>query len=281
MSPITVVLVVSAAGLVNLAVRTAGWEGLLRLLPSVEDQPLRGASRRLDGRSLLGSRAVRLGLIPLLLGAIAFRMVGPVGLLLGVVAGLGLARLRSRRQARGRAVALERQLGEVAETVGLALRSGLSVSQALEFASAEVDEPMAELLCRFADERRLGIRFDQALDRLAETLGTEDARLFALVVGIHARSGGDLAGALEEVTESIRHRIAVRTELRALSTQGRVSGAIMGSLPIAFFAVLATTSRRQLAPVYRSSAGIAMLSAGLTMEGLAYLWIRRLLRIEE
>jgi len=59
-----------------------------------------------------------------------------------------------------------------------------------------------------------------------------------------------------------------------------VSGAILGALPIAFFLVLAATSRRQLGPIYRSVPGIAMVTGGLVMEGLAYLWIRRLLRIE-
>jgi len=82
------------------------------------------------------------------------------------------------------------------------------------------------------------------------------------------------------VAATIRHRIAVRRELRALSAQGRISGSILGALPIAFFLVLAATSHHDLAPVYRSPAGIAMISSGLLMEGLAFLWIRRLLRVE-
>ena len=54
----------------------------------------------------------------------------------------------------------------------------------------------------------------------------------------------------------------------------------MGTLPIAFFLVLAASSHSQLGPVYRSVAGVAMIGTGLSLEGLAYLWIRRLLRIE-
>jgi tight adherence protein B len=89
-----------------------------------------------------------------------------------------------------------------------------------------------------------------------------------------------VAGAVEEVAGTIRHRIAVRRELRALSAQGRISGSILGALPIAFFLVLAVTSHQELAPVYRSPAGIAMISSGLVMEALAFVWIRRLLRVE-
>jgi Flp pilus assembly protein TadB len=55
---------------------------------------------------------------------------------------------------------------------------------------------------------------------------------------------------------------------------------ILGSLPIGFFLFLSITSRSRLSPVLRSGAGMAMVAAGLFMEGLAYLWIRRLLRVE-
>ena len=61
---------------------------------------------------------------------------------------------------------------------------------------------------------------------------------------------------------------------------GQLLGAILGSLPIAFFLVLAVTSHRELGPVYRSGAGIAMVLAGLALEGVAYAWIRRLGRTE-
>ena len=51
-------------------------------------------------------------------------------------------------------------------------------------------------------------------------------------------------------------------------------------LPIAFFLLLATTSHRELGPVYRSPAGVAMVASGLVMQALAYLWITKLMRVE-
>jgi tight adherence protein B len=284
MTPLAIALATGAAVLVAGGIRSRSNEARSAVLPpsgrATPPVGPRGGVRALVIR-LWRHRAVRSAAVSVGLGWAGWRLVGPIGFLGGALAGVGLVRLRWRRAGRRRAEALERQLGELSETMSLALRSGLSVAQAMEFAASETRAPMAEILETFVDERRLGVPFDYALDHLASSLGTEDARLFGLVVGLHAKSGGDLAGALEDVTEAIRHRIAVRTELRALSTQGRVSGAIMGSLPIAFFVVLATTSRRQLGPVYRSAPGIAMLAAGLSMAGLAYLWIRHLLRIEE
>jgi tight adherence protein B len=143
----------------------------------------------------------------------------------------------------------------------------------------ESENPLRELLGKALVRQALGVPLEEALRGFGDEIDTDDIRLLVLVVGIHARSGGDLGGALDEVARTIRHRIGVRRELRALSAQGRVSGAILGSLPIAFFLVLSITSRRDLDPVLRSPAGMAMVGVGLLLQGLAFLWIRRLLRV--
>ena len=153
------------------------------------------------------------------------------------------------------------------------------MAQSLDFAAREIGPPMGELLDRLVRARVVGTPLSQSLADFAESVGNDDARLLVLILGIHSRTGGSLARALAEVTNTIRHRLAVRRELKALTAQGRISGAVLGSLPIAFFLVLAATSRRELTAVYRSGLGIAMLSAGFALQGLAYLWIRRLLQV--
>jgi len=211
---------------------------------------------------------------------IGFKLAGPLALLAAGAAGAAAPRIWAKRSDRRRSEALEVQLVELVEAAALAVRTGLSIGRAIEFAAAEAADPIAPLVQEVVRRQRLGSSFEDALDHFGETLGTDDGRLFVLVVGIHGRSGGDLAGALDDVTATIRRRIAVRRELRALSAQGRISGAVLGSLPIAFFLVLAGTSHRELAPVYRSAAGIGMVGAGMAMQGLAYVWIRRILRVE-
>jgi len=208
------------------------------------------------------------------------RFTGPIGWPVGAVAGWALPVAWRRRKAQHVALKLEGQLAELVESASLAVRTGLSITHALEFAAGEAESPIRDVIERVFIEQRLGLPFERGLDRLAETIGTDDARLFVLVVGVHAKSGGDLAGALDEVGSTIRHRVAVRRELRALSAQGRISGGVLGALPLLFFLVLAGTSRRELEPIYRSAPGMAMIGGGLAMQGIAYLWIRKMLRVE-
>ena len=245
------------------AARARRHHALERMAPS-PTPPSAGRSRI---RRL--SRRTRTGIVSALLASggafLGWKLAGPMGAVLGTVGGGAFPSLRLRRGERFRTEAVERQLAELADTTSLALRAGLSVSRALAFAAAESVPPIRALFERFEEERRLGVPLDTAL---------------VVAAAVHLRSGGDLAGALDEVAETIRHRVGVRRELRAASAQGRISGAILGALPIAFFLVLAATSHSQLAPIYRSGAGMAMVGGGLALEGLAYAWIRRLLRIE-
>jgi tight adherence protein B len=252
-------------------------EGSPRLDDLQPDRRRLGWPRWLGGRAGIGLLGVGASLTAGLLG---LALVGPMGLVAGTTLGWLMPRALEKRKRARIERDLERQLAEIAESTAMAIRSGFSILQALEFAAEEATPPMSGLLDRFIRERRLGEAFESGLLRFADDLGTADARLFALVVTIHARSGGNLAGAIDEVADTIRHRIAVRRELRALSAQGRISGSILGALPIAFFLVLAATSRQDLGPVYRSPAGLAMISSGLVMEALAFVWIRRLLHVE-
>jgi tight adherence protein B len=272
--------VLAALLLARLALASARSNGLILFLGGTKEPTRKGPG--------LGSRLVDTGARPAwrsfalggLFGWLGDRLIGGVGLAAGMGGGLALPFLIARRRRRRKAELLERQVAEVAESAALAVRSGLSILQAMQFTASEVSEPARSSVQAFLRMTELGTPFDRAVKRWADGVGSDEARLLALVLTVHVRSGGDLAGALEEVARTIRHRTSVRRELNAMSAQGRISGAILGSLPMAFFLVLAATSRSEIAPIYRSTAGAAMVTAGLVLELVAFLWIRRLLRME-
>ncbi len=227
-----------------------------------------------------GYRAAKWLAAAAILAWFGFHLAGIGGLVAGAGVGCGSPFLVAARRARRTHELLERQMAEVAESTAMAVRSGLSIRQSLQFAASEAGDPIKSSMEEMLQATALGAPLERAIARWAKGVGPMDATLLTLVLSIHARSGGDLAGALQGVAGTIRHRISMRRELRVMSAQGRISGAILGSLPVAFFLVLATTSRSQMAPVYRSSAGVAMVTTGLVLELLAYLWIRALLRVE-
>ena len=58
------------------------------------------------------------------------------------------------------------------------------------------------------------------------------------------------------------------------------TGAILGLLPVGFFAFLWLTARRDMAMALGTSLGRTAIVVGLALETAAFLWIRRLLRVD-
>lgn len=172
------------------------------------------------------------------------------------------------------------QLADAVSAIASGSRAGLSLQQAVELAAEQVPSPLGPSLREVADRAALGSPLDDALERWATAVPVPDVRLAAAVLRLHRRTGSALPPLLEGLARTLRERAAVTREVRSLTAQARLSGAIMGLLPIGFFAFLWLTSRRDVVAALHSSAGRTAVVAGLVLQGLAFVWIRRLLRVE-
>ena len=208
-----------------------------------------------------------------------FHIAGPVAAVVSGGVALRVPFALDQRRARKHREQLEEQFAEYAEAIAMGVRGGLSIPHAFDFALEDAEEPLRDLVERILRARGLGSPFDRVLDQLEEALPTNETRLLSLVLRLHARSGGNLSPAVDQVTSAIRERLGTRRHVHVLSAQARMSGVILAVLPIGFFFVLAASSGADMSPVLRSPAGMALVAAGFALQGLGYLWIRRLLRI--
>lgn len=260
--------------------------GLIALAALFADRAVRGRKRAviLDGlrtdtdggssrRPLPAWAAVAsAGLVGWLVAAIP----GAVGAVLTVVIA---RRVRHRRRLLREVAQLHEQLADAVRTIVAGLRAGLSIPQALAYTAREVQPPLSLGLSALVDGLEAGVPFDQALDHWAAGTGGDDPRLVASVLRLHRRTGGDLPMVLDRVADTLRERLAARREVRALTAQARLSGSILGVLPVAFFGILWLTSRQDIEAALGSAAGLLSISLGLVLEAGAFLWIRRLLEV--
>lgn len=222
-------------------------------------------------------RAVLEAAVALVAGA---GVAGFRGAVAGAVVALVARAWRARRAARARVEALGAQLGDAVSSVAAGLRAGLSLSQSVRFAADEGEPPLAHELRGVVDHSAMGLPLDESLRRWADAHEDADVRLVAGVLRLHRRTGGDLPRVLDRLAKTLAERREAAAEVRSLTAQARLSGAILGFLPIGFFLFLALTSREDMAAAYRSSLGATAIVLGLVLQGLAFVWIRRLLRVE-
>jgi tight adherence protein B len=204
---------------------------------------------------------------------------GPALALAGA-AGIAVVRFVLLRRMR---TSVRRRAGEqLADAVGAmsaGLRAGLSLAQSFAYARDEADEPLRSALASLVDMIDVGTPVGEALSDWADAQGSDDAVLIVGVLDLHRRSGGDLPTVLDSLAGTLRERRAAHREVRALTAQARLSGVILGMLPIGFFGFLLLTSRREMLDAIATPLGKTALGLGLGLEILAFLWIRHLLEV--
>lgn len=241
-------------------------------------------TRRSPSDDVLGAPSISpraLAAIASGVGACAGALVAGVpGLLGGGVAGAAVPVALQRRRRTRRVVLVEGQLLDAVTAIAASVRSGRSLAQSIEVAGQEVGAPLGPLLRGAGDRVSLGVSMDAVLLDLAETIGGADARLVTGVLRLHRRTGGAMAASLDDLARTLRARRDGARELRSLTAQARLSAAILGLLPLGFFLFLSVVARRDVESAYHTSAGASAIGIGLALQGAAFVWIRRLLRVE-
>jgi len=186
-------------------------------------------------------------------------------------------RLRARRRSVVAPVVAQERFADSVGAIAAAVRAGSSLPQAIVFAAGEAEPPIRERLEHLEAQLDLGVPLDTAIDAWARAMGTADGDLVAGALDLHRRSGGDLPAVLDQVSATIRDRVAIAREVRSLTAQARLSAWILGLLPIGFFAFLWLTARDEIQGALATPVGIVCIVVGLVLEACAFVWIRSLL----
>jgi tight adherence protein B len=209
-------------------------------------------------------------------GWLGLALAGPVGAMAAAAGGpVAVEAVLSRRTAAGRDRA-EEHLREAVQALAAGVRAGLSVRRAVGEAARDAGEPLSGALKLVEEQLAMGARLETSLEDMAGRLSLPDLRLVVTVLVVHRRTGGDLPTMLDEVAEVIGDRVRSRREVRAITAQGRASGAVLAVLPVAFVALLSGTGGDALDAFYRTPAGAGLLLAGLVLDLVGFLWIRRI-----
>lgn len=246
-----------------------------RLLPGVD--PAEGEVAR---PARPGARRAVIAVVGAFGALIGVVVAGPPGLVGGGVAAVAVPIVIERRRRTGIAHRIEEQLLDAVVSIAASSRGGRSLLQSLERAGAEIGSPLGPVLQEAAGRVALGVEVDRVLEDLATRLGNADARLVTGVLRLHRRTGGALASALDDLTMTLRARREGARELRSLTAQARLSATILGLLPLGFFLFLSVVARADVESAYRTPTGAAAIGVGLALQGAAFVWIRRLLRVE-
>jgi tight adherence protein B len=212
-----------------------------------------------------------------------FMLVAVGGLFVPAVAG-GFAALwpylylkfRKRR----RLNRFEEVFPEAVDMLGRAIRAGHPLSAGIQMVGQEMAEPVAGEFRTIFEEQRFGVPFADALMGMVDRIDLVDVRIFATAVLVQREVGGNLSEILDNISGTIRARFKIRRQLRTYTAQGRMSGIVVGSMPIVVGVLFYAINPEYIRVLFEHPLGRIMLAAAITLQIFGYLWIRKIVNIQ-
>ena len=158
-----------------------------------------------------------------------------LALLLAAAVAIGLPYLVINRMAIKRRKKMEEQFPIALDIFVRALRSGHPVASAIDLLTREMEDPIGSEFGIVADEVSYGADLITALNHMAERWDLEDMRMFVVSLSVQSQTGGNLAEILDNISSVIRDRHSMFMKVRALSSEGRMTGWMLSVLPVAAF----------------------------------------------
>jgi tight adherence protein B len=180
---------------------------------------------------------------------------------------LAVAHLKKRRLQK-----IDDQLIDALRLMSNALRSGLSLQQALELVVREMNRPIADEFGRLVKEIHLGHLTDDALRRFALRLPLEDVQLVVESVLTLRETGGNLSETFQVIATTIVERKKVYGKIRAMTTQGMTQGGVVCLMPIALMLLFSLIDPNYMRPFFATPLGWMMMILVFVLDGIG-LWL--------
>jgi tight adherence protein B len=204
----------------------------------------------------------------------------PLTAILGGGAGYYLPRFQLKRLQDKRLAAFNGQLGDTLILLSNALRSGYSLLQSMEAVSKELHPPMSVEFARVVREIGLGLSVEESLAHMIQRIKSDDLDLVVTAINIQHEVGGNLAEILDTIANTIRERVRIKGQIRAMTAQQRASGTIVTILPIAVGGILFVLNPTYIGRLFEETCGWIMIGVATGMIGMGAFIIQRIIDIE-
>ncbi|OSZ62372.1 hypothetical protein OQI_00205 [Streptomyces pharetrae CZA14] len=201
---------------------------------------------------------------------------GPIAGLLGVWAALQF--LNWQRQKR-----IERfinQLPELARILANATHAGLALRTAIGMAAEELEAPAGEELAKVANQLAVGASMDDVLGELAERLPSRELVVLVTTLVLANRAGGQLVGALRNLTETLEERKETRREIRTQLSQVNMTSYAVPVMGIGSLFLMNGVKDGALERMTGSPVGQACVIIAFALYAVGFVLIRRMSRID-
>ena len=221
----------------------------------------------------VGLIGVMLGLFTLVTVFGIIRHSNPLLMLILAFVIAGTPLLWLTHQSNKRSKAFGEKLPDTLDFITRALRAGHSLTSAIGMVGKEFSGPIGQEFKIVFDEISFSIPFRDAIGHLADRVPSNDLNFFVISLMIQHETGGNLTELLDGLAKTMRERIKLRGKVRTLSSEGRSSAWVLGSMPFVFALIMSLISPGYISLLWNTPQGqnLLLISAGLMLGGILLL----------
>jgi tight adherence protein B len=166
------------------------------------------------------------------------------------------------------------------ELMARALRAGHSMSSAIELIAEQSPEPLAGLFVQVFQQQKFGLRFREALLQMAARMPSRDLQFLVTAILVQKETGGDLTEILDRTARVIRERVRIDGEVRTRTAQGRLTGWILGLLPVIMLGLISIVTPGYTTVLFHDPTGQKLLGLGAVLIVIGGMVIRKVVDVE-
>ena len=197
-----------------------------------------------------------------------------------IVVGAVLPVIYVRSKKKSRVKKFEEQLCDALMICCSCLRSGLSFNQAMETIAKDMDAPISVEFSTVVREVNMGYSMDEALENLGDRIKSKYVDLMVSAVLVQRQTGGNLSQILENISNTIRERIKLKRQLKTSVSSGKMSGIIVGVMPILILGIFTLISYDFVSVLYTTPKGNILLGVAAGLEGMAFIFVKKITTVK-
>lgn len=181
---------------------------------------------------------------------------------------------------------LRQQFRDSIQVMASALKAGYSVENAIREAGKDISPVYSEETRirkefeRMERQMDMNMSAEEVLQGFAERTGQEDIENFVNVFAAAKKSGGDSIAVIRDAVKIISSKIDTEKEIQTMIASKKMEFDIMCAVPFAIILYMKLTFGEFLNVLYGNMAGAAIMSLCIFVYMGAYVYGRKIIRIE-
>jgi tight adherence protein B len=171
-------------------------------------------------------------------------------------------------------------LPEAIDLMARSLLAGHSMGSSIELVAEQSPEPLAFEFVQVYQQQRLGLHFRDALLQMGSRIPSRDLQFLITAILVQKETGGDLTEILDRAAHVIRDRVRIGGEVRSRTAQGRLTGWILGLLPVIMLILINIVSPGYSNILFQDPFGQQLLYAGAILILIGALFIRKIVNVQ-